>query len=418
MANISSYKNYDVVIVAAKRTPIGNLNGCLSSLKAHELGAIVIRDVLAQAQIPPSDVSEVIMGQVFTAAQGQGPARQAAMYAGIPSSVPAYSINMLCGSGLKAVALGYQSVMSDTTAVIVAGGQESMSQAPHCCHMRSPLKMGDMKLVDSMMTDGIIDAFRNYHMGITAENVAKQWKISRQNQDEFALSSQNQAEKAQKDGHFNDELISIPVKIRKVWFPNIGAPKSMMRLVPGMIDVKEDEFPRHGTTLEGLARLKPCFIQDGSGTVTAGNASGINDGSAAVILMTYAEASRRGMTPLARIVSWGQAGVDPEVMGTGPIPATWKALQKANWHIRDVDLFELNEAFAAQSCAVVKDLGVDPQKVNVSGGAIALGHPLGASGCRVLVTLLHGLKRTQRRRGVAALCIGGGMGIAMCVERC
>lgn len=404
--------------MAAKRTPIGNLNGCLSSLKAHELGAIVIRDVLAQAQIPPSDVSEVIMGQVFTAAQGQGPARQAAMHAGIPSSVPAYSINMLCGSGLKAVALGYQSVMSDTTAVIVAGGQESMSQAPHCCHMRSPLKMGDMKLVDSMMTDGLIDAFRNYHMGITAENVAKQWKISRQNQDEFALSSQNQAEKAQKDGHFNDELISIPVKIRKVWFPNIGAPKSMMRLVPGMIDVKEDEFPRHGTTLEGLARLKPCFIQDGSGTVTAGNASGINDGSAAVILMTYAEASRRGMIPLARIVSWGQAGVDPEVMGTGPIPATWKALQKANWHIRDVDLFELNEAFAAQSCAVVKDLGVDPQKVNVSGGAIALGHPLGASGCRILVTLLHGLKRTQRRRGVAALCIGGGMGIAMCVERC
>ncbi|XP_068755293.1 acetyl-CoA acetyltransferase, cytosolic-like isoform X1 [Montipora capricornis] len=417
MAASSGYKNSDVVIVAARRTPIGNLNGCLSTLKAHELGAIVIRDVLAQAKISPSDVSEVIMGQVFTAGQGQGPARQAAMHAGIPSTVPAYSVNMLCGSALKAVALGYQVVMSDETAVIVAGGQESMSQAPHCCHMRSPLKMGDMKLVDSMMVDGLIDAFHNYHMGITAENVAKQWKISRQDQDKFALLSQNRAEKAQKDGHYINEVISIPVKIRKVWFPNIGAPKPLKRLVPGMIDVKEDEFPRHGTTLEGLARLKPCFLQDGTGTVTAGNASGVNDGSAAVVLMTYAEASRRGIAPLARIVAWGQAGVDPEVMGTGPIPATWKALQKANWHIRDVDLFEVNEAFAAQSCAVIRDLGLDTQKVNVSGGAIALGHPIGASGCRILVTLLHGLKRTEGRRGVAALCIGGGMGIAMCVER-
>ncbi|CAH3036009.1 unnamed protein product, partial [Porites evermanni] len=278
--------------------------------------------------------------------QGQGPARQAALHAGIPSSVPAYGVNMLCGSGLKAVALGYQSVSSDKTSIVVAGGQESMSQAPHCCHMRSPLKMGDVKLVDSMMLDGLIDAFHDYHMGITAENVAKQWKVSRHEQDQFAVMSQNRVERAQKDGHFNQEIITIPVKIRK-----------------GTIEVKEDEFPRHGTTMEGLARLKPCFLQDGTGTVTAGNASGINDGSAAVVLMTYAEATKSDVAPLARIVSWGQAGVDPSVMGTGPIPATRKALQKANWKIEDVDLFELNEAFAAQSCAVIKDLGLDPQKV-------------------------------------------------------
>ncbi|CAH3145854.1 unnamed protein product [Porites lobata] len=400
MAASSGYNDSDIVIVAAGRTPIGNLNGCLSSLKAHELGSIVIRDVLSRAKVSPSDVSEVIMGQVCTAGQGQGPARQAALHAGIPSSVPAYGVNMLCGSGLKAVALGYQSVSSDKTSIVVAGGQESMSQAPHCCHMRSPLKMGDVKLVDSMMLDGLIDAFHDYHMGITAENVAKQWKVSRHEQDQFAVMSQNRVERAQKDGHFNQEIITIPVKIRK-----------------GTIEVKEDEFPRHGTTMEGLARLKPCFLQDGTGTVTAGNASGINDGSAAVVLMTYAEATKSDVAPLARIVSWAQAGVDPSVMGTGPIPATRKALQKANWKTEDVDLFELNEAFAAQSCAVIKDLGLDPQKVNVSGGAIALGHPIGASGCRILVTLLHGLKRTGGRRGVAALCIGGGMGIAMCVER-
>ncbi|KAM7447838.1 Acetyl-CoA acetyltransferase [Porites harrisoni] len=400
MAASSGYNDSDIVIVAAGRTPIGNLNGCLSSLKAHELGSIVIRDVLSRAKVSPSDVSEVIMGQVCTAGQGQGPARQAALHAGIPSSVPAYGVNMLCGSGLKAVALGCQSVSSDKTSIVVAGGQESMSQAPHCCHMRSPLKMGDVKLVDSMMLDGLIDAFHDYHMGITAENVAKQWKVSRHEQDQFAVTSQNRVERAQKDGHFNQEIITIPVKIRK-----------------GTIEVKEDEFPRHGTTIEGLARLKPCFLQDGTGTVTAGNASGINDGSAAVVLMTYAEATKSDVAPLARIVSWGQAGVDPSVMGTGPIPATRKALQKANWKTEDVDLFELNEAFAAQSCAVIKDLGLDPQKVNVSGGAIALGHPIGASGCRILVTLLHGLKRTGGRRGVAALCIGGGMGIAMCVER-
>ncbi|XP_073228139.1 acetyl-CoA acetyltransferase, cytosolic-like [Porites lutea] len=400
MAASSGYNDSDIVIVAAGRTPIGNLNGCLSSLKAHELGSIVIQDVLSRAKVAPSDVSEVIMGQVCTAGQGQGPARQAALHAGIPSSVPAYGVNMLCGSGLKAVALGYQSVSSDKTSIVVAGGQESMSQAPHCCHMRSPLKMGDVKLVDSMMLDGLIDAFHDYHMGITAENVAKQWKVSRHEQDQFAVTSQNRVERAQKDGHFNQEIITIPVKIRK-----------------GTIEVKEDEFPRHGTTMEGLARLKPCFLQDGTGTVTAGNASGINDGSAAVVLMTYAETTKSDAAPLARIVSWGQAGVDPSVMGTGPIPATRKALQKANWKIEDVDLFELNEAFAAQSCAVIKDLGLDPQKVNVSGGAIALGHPIGASGCRILVTLLHGLKRTGGKRGVAALCIGGGMGIAMCVER-
>lgn len=400
MAASSGYNNSHIVIVAAGRTPIGNLNGCLSSLRAHELGAMVIQDVLARAKISPSDVSEAIMGQVCTAGQGQGPARQAAIHAGIPSSVPAYGVNMLCGSGLKAVALGYQAVSSDESAIVVAGGQESMSQAPHCCHMRSPLKMGDIKLVDTMVLDGLTDAFNDYHMGITAENVAKQWQVSRQDQDQFAVTSQNRVERAQKAGHFSEEIITIPVKIRK-----------------GTIEVKEDEFPRHGTTMEGLARLKPCFLQDGTGTVTAGNASGINDGSAAVVLMTYAEATRRGLTPLARIVSWGQAGVDPAVMGTGPIPATKKALQKANWKVGDVDLFELNEAFAAQSCAVIRDLGLDAHKVNISGGAIALGHPIGASGCRILVTLLYGLKRTGGRRGVAALCIGGGMGIAMCVER-
>ncbi|XP_020622030.1 uncharacterized protein LOC110059646 [Orbicella faveolata] len=400
MAASSGYNNTDVVIVAAGRTPIGNLNGCLSSLKAHELGAIVIRDVLSRGKTPASDVAEVIMGQVCTAGQGQGPARQAAMNAGIPSSVPAYGVNMLCGSGLKAVALGYQAVLNDESATIVAGGQESMSQAPHCCNMRSPLKMGDAKLVDSMMLDGLIDAFHGYHMGITAENVAKQWQVSRDDQDQFAVVSQNKVEKAQKEGYFKEEIVTVPVKTRKE-----------------TIDVTEDEFPRHGTSMAGLARLKPCFLQDGTGTVTAGNASGINDGSAAVVLMSYAEATRRGVVPLARIVSWGQAGVDPAVMGTGPIPATRKALQKAGWKIEDVDLFELNEAFAAQSCAVVKDLGLDPEKVNVSGGALALGHPIGASGCRILVTLLYGLKRTGARRGVAALCIGGGMGIAMCVER-
>ncbi|PFX33747.1 acetyl-CoA acetyltransferase, cytosolic-like [Stylophora pistillata] len=400
MAASSGYNDRDVVIVAAGRTPIGNLNGCLSSLKAHELGALVIREVLARGKIPPADVAEVIMGQVCTAGQGQGPARQAAMNAGIPSSVPAYGVNMLCGSGLKAVALGYQAVLRDESAVIIAGGQESMSQAPHCCNIRSPTKMGDTKLVDTMMLDGLVDAFHGYHMGITAENVAKQWQVTRNEQDQFAVVSQNQAENAQKEGHFKEEIIPVTVKTRK-----------------GTTNVSEDEFPRHGTSMEGLAHLKPCFLQDGTGSVTAGNSSGINDGSSAVVLMTYAEATRRGVAPLARIVSWGQAGVEPAVMGTGPIPATRKAVQKAGWKLEDVDLFELNEAFAAQSCAVVKDLRLDPQKVNISGGAIALGHPIGASGCRILVTLLHGLKRTGKRTGVAALCIGGGMGIAMCVER-
>lgn len=400
MAASLGYNDSDVVIVAAGRTPIGNLNGCISSLKAQELGALVIREVLAHVKISPADVAEVIMGQVCTAGQGQGPARQAAMNAGIPSSVPAYGVNMLCGSGLKAVALGYQAVITDKSAVVVAGGQESMSQAPHCCNIRSPMKMGDTKLVDTMMLDGLIDAFHGYHMGITAENVAKQWQVTRNEQDQFAVVSQNRAESAQNEGHFKEEIINVTVKTRK-----------------GTINVTEDEFPRHGTSMESLSRLKPCFLQDGTGSVTAGNSSGINDGSAAVVLMSYAEAARRGVVPLARIVSWGQAGVEPAVMGTGPIPATRKAVQKAGWKLEDVDLFELNEAFAAQSCAVVKDLGLDSKKVNISGGAIALGHPIGASGCRILVTLLHGLKRTGARRGVAALCIGGGMGIAMCVER-
>ncbi|KAJ7315084.1 Acetyl-CoA acetyltransferase, cytosolic [Desmophyllum pertusum] len=358
MAASSGYNNSDVVIVAAGRTPIGNLNGCLSSLKAHELGAMVIRDVLARARFLRLTWLKWSWGQDR---DRDLPAR-AAMNAGIPSSVPAYGVNMLCGSGLKAVALGYQAVVCDESAVIVAGGQESMSQAPHCCNMRTPLKMGDAKLMDTY-----------------AENVAKQWQVSRDDQDRFAVVSQNRVENSQKEDYFKEEIITVPVKTRK-----------------GTTDVTEDEFPRHGTNMEGLARLKPCFLQDGTGTVTAGNTSGINDGSAAVVLMSYAEATRRGVVPLARIVSWGQAGVDPAVMGTGPIPATRKALQKASWKVEDVDLFELNEAFAAQSCAVVKDLGLDPEKVNINGGALALGHPIGASGCRILVTLLYGLNEREQ----------------------
>ncbi|XP_068215480.1 acetyl-CoA acetyltransferase, cytosolic [Palaemon carinicauda] len=389
-----------VVILSAVRTPIGSLSGSLSSLSAHELGALVIKEALSRGAVPPEDVTEVIFGQVLTAGQGQNPARQAAMGAGIPYSVPTSLINMLCGSGLRSVSLGYQAIMLGEASLVVCGGQESMSQAPHCLNMRTPTKMGHASAVDSMLKDGLTDAFHNYHMGITAENVAKRWHITRDQQDAFALRSQQKTEAAQKAGHFDMEIVPVVVPSRK-------AP----------IEVKEDEYPRHGSSAEGLARLKPCFVTDGSGTVTAGNASGINDGAAALLLASEVEAKRREIKPLATVVSWAQVGVEPAVMGTGPIPAVRAALKKADWNISDVDLWELNEAFAAQSLAVITELGLDIAKVNVNGGAIALGHPIGASGARILVTLLHAMIRLNKRRGVAALCVGGGMGIAVCVER-
>lgn len=390
----------EICIVSAARTAVGNLNGCLSSLPGHDLGAACIQEVLKRANTGPENVSEVIMGQVLTAGEGQNPARQASVKAGIPYEIPSTSVNMLCGSGLKAVAMGYQAIKSGDSSVVVAGGQESMSRARHCAHLRTGKKFGDMTFVDSMLSDGLTDAFHNYHMGITAENVSKQWKISREEQDQFALKSQQKCAAARQSGYFQKEIVSVHIKSRT-----------------GTDEIKEDEFPRPSTTLEGLQKLRPAFITDGSGTVTAGNASGINDGAAAVLLMSTENARKYGLVSLARIVSWAQAGVDPAIMGTGPISAVRKAVEKANWTLDSVDLFELNEAFAAQSVAVVRDLGIDVNKVNVNGGAIALGHPIGASGARVLVTLLYAMERTGAKRGVAALCIGGGMGIAMCVER-
>uniref|UniRef100_A0A672YXB4 Acetyl-CoA acetyltransferase 2 n=1 Tax=Sphaeramia orbicularis TaxID=375764 RepID=A0A672YXB4_9TELE len=360
----------------------------------------VTPDILKRAEIKPEEVSEVIMGHVLTAGQGQNPARQASVGAGIPYSVPAWSCQMVCGSGLKAVCLGAQSIQTGETTVVVAGGMESMSRAPHTVQMRAGVKMGDASLQDSMVADGLTDAFHGYHMGITAENVAKQWGITREDQDLFAVQSQNKTEAAQKAGHFDQEIVPVIVPSRK-----------------GPVEVKVDEFPRHGSNMDSMSKLKPCFIKDGTGTVTAGNASGINDGAAAVVLMSQSDAVRRGLKPMARIVSWAQAGLEPSVMGTGPIPAIRKAVEKASWQLDQVDLFEINEAFAAQSVAVVRELGLNVDKVNVSGGAISLGHPIGMSGCRVLVTLLHALQRTGGRKGVASLCIGGGMGIALCVER-
>ncbi|XP_029985068.1 acetyl-CoA acetyltransferase, cytosolic [Sphaeramia orbicularis] len=389
-----------VVIVSAARTPIGSLNGALSTVPLHDLGSVVIKDILKRAEIKPEEVSEVIMGHVLTAGQGQNPARQASVGAGIPYSVPAWSCQMVCGSGLKAVCLGAQSIQTGETTVVVAGGMESMSRAPHTVQMRAGVKMGDASLQDSMVADGLTDAFHGYHMGITAENVAKQWGITREDQDLFAVQSQNKTEAAQKAGHFDQEIVPVIVPSRK-----------------GPVEVKVDEFPRHGSNMDSMSKLKPCFIKDGTGTVTAGNASGINDGAAAVVLMSQSDAVRRGLKPMARIVSWAQAGLEPSVMGTGPIPAIRKAVEKASWQLDQVDLFEINEAFAAQSVAVVRELGLNVDKVNVSGGAISLGHPIGMSGCRVLVTLLHALQRTGGRKGVASLCIGGGMGIALCVER-
>ncbi|XP_030851393.1 acetyl-CoA acetyltransferase, cytosolic-like [Strongylocentrotus purpuratus] len=388
-----------VVIVSAVRTAIGSLNGVLSTVAAHDLGTIVIKEALQRSGVSSSDVSEVIMGQVYTAGQGQNPARQASVNAGIPVEVPATNVNMLCGSGLRTIVLGAQAIMCGDSSIVVAGGQESMSQAPHAAHLRSGLSFGDKPLVDLLVNDGLMDAFNNYHMGITAENLAKKWEITREQQDQFALGSQLKAEKAQTEGIFATEIVTVPIKSRKA-----------------TVEVNVDEYPRKGSTIEGMTKLRSCFIKDATGTVTAGNASGINDGAAAVVLMKLSEAQKRGVAPLARIVSWGQAGVDPAIMGSGPIPAIKKALEKAGWSLGDVDLFELNEAFAAQSLTVTKELGIDTSKVNIYGGAIALGHPLAVSGTRIVVTLLNAMKRTNAKKGLAALCIGGGMGIAMCVE--
>ncbi len=388
----------DVVIVGAARTPVGSFNGAFASLAAHQLGSIAIKAALERAGVDPARVSEVIMGQILTAAQGQNPARQAAIGAGIPVESPAWGVNQLCGSGLRTVALGYQAILNGDSDIVVAGGQESMSLAPHAAYLRSGVKMGNFDMVDTMIKDGLWDAFNGYHMGNTAENVAKQWQITRDQQDQFAVASQNKAEAAQKAGRFKDEIVPVIVKSRK-----------------GDIVVDADEYPRHGATLDSMTKLRPAFEKDG--TVTAGNASGINDGAAAVVLMSAKQAAAEGKKPLARIVSWAQAGVDPAIMGSGPIPASRAALKKAGWSISDLDLVEANEAFAAQACAVNKDLGWDTSKVNVNGGAIAIGHPVGASGARVLVTLLHEMQKRDAKKGLATLCIGGGMGIAMCVAR-
>ena len=388
----------DIVIAAAARTPVGSFNGAFASLTAHDLGAIAIGEVLRRAKVEAAEVDEVVMGQILTAGAGQNPARQAAVKAGIPVEKTAYGINQLCGSGLRAIALGFQAIRNGDSAIVVAGGQESMTQAPHCVQLRAGVKMGGTELVDTMLRDGLWDAFHGYHMGNTAENVAQKWQIGREEQDHFALASQTKAEAAQKAGKFKDEIIPVTIKTRK-----------------GDVVVADDEYPKHGTTIETLAKLRAAF--DKAGTVTAGNASGINDGAAVAVLMSEAEAARRGVAPLARIVSWATAGVDPAIMGSGPIPASRKALQKAGWSVGDLDLIEANEAFAAQACAVNKDMGWDVSRVNVNGGAIAIGHPIGASGARVLVTLLHEMQKRDAKKGLATLCIGGGMGVAMCLER-
>lgn len=388
----------DVVITSAVRTPVGSFNGALSPLSAHQLGEIVIKESLSRSQIEASEVSEVILGQILSAGEGQNPARQASVNAGVPYEVPAWGVNQLCGSGLRAVALGYQAILNGDSQIVIAGGQESMSRAPHCAHLRNGQKMGPLEFTDTMLKDGLIDAFHGYHMGNTAENVAAKWQITRDAQDEFAANSQRKASEAQASGRFKDEIVPVTISTRK-----------------GNVVVDQDEYIRGGTTVEKLSGLRPAFAKDGS--VTAGNASGINDGAAAVVLMTAEAAEAKGLKPLARIVSWAQSGVDPAIMGTGPIPASRAALEKAGWTKDDLDLVEANEAFAAQACAVNKDLGWDTDKVNVNGGAIAIGHPIGASGARVLVTLLHEMQKRDAHKGLATLCIGGGMGIAMCVER-
>ena len=387
----------NVVITSAVRTPIGTLSGALKNIQGHILGSVVIKEVLKRSKIKSNNVDEVIMGQVLTGSAGQNPARQAAIQAGLPIDKTAYVINQVCGSGLRSVAAGYQAIMSNDASIIVAGGQESMSNAPHAINMRDGQKLDESKLVDTMIKDGLWDAFNGYHMGITAENVASKWQITRKDQDDFALSSQTKAEKAQKDGKFKNEIVPVVLKSKK-----------------GDSIFEVDEHPRAGMTMETLARLDPVFKKDG--TVTAGNASGINDGAAAVILMSQSEANKRNLDPLAKITSWATCGVDPSLMGSGPIPASKKALEKAGWKISDLDLIEANEAFAAQSLAVIKDLGISQDKVNVNGGAIALGHPIGASGARILVTLLHEMIKRDAKKALATLCIGGGMGIAMCIE--
>lgn len=389
----------DVVIVSAARTPVGNFNGSLAALSSVELGRQAIQAAVARAGVETAEVSEVILGQILTAGIGQNGARQAAINAGIPQEAPAWTVNQLCGSGLRAVALGAQALAAEGNGgIVVAGGQESMSNAPHAIHLRSGTKMGNAELIDTMLKDGLFDAFHGYHMGITAENIAQRWQITREDQDSFAVASQNKAEAAQKAGLLDKQIVPVTIKTRK-----------------GEDVVSVDEFPRHGCTLDQLAKLRPAFSKEG--TVTAGNASGINDGAAVVVLMTAAEAARRGLKPMARIASWAQAGVDPAIMGTGPIPASKAALKKAGWSVDDLDLIEGNEAFAAQAIAVNRDMGWDPAKVNVNGGAIALGHPIGASGARILVALLHEMERRDVKRGLATLCIGGGMGIALTVER-
>ncbi|WP_150523193.1 acetyl-CoA C-acetyltransferase [Roseibium sediminis] len=388
----------DVVIVSATRTPVGSFNGSFANVPAHELGAHVIKAALAQANVDPADVNEVVFGQVLTAGQGQNPARQAAIAAGIPSAASAWTLNQVCGSGLRTVAIAAQQIQTGDATIMIAGGQENMSLSPHCAPMRAGYKMGDYQMIDTMIKDGLWDAFNGYHMGQTAENVAEKWQITREQQDEFAVASQNKAEAAQKAGKFKDEITPFTIKTRK-----------------GDIVVADDEYIRHGATIDSVAKLRPAFTKDGS--VTAANASGINDGAAALVVMSAAEAEKRGLKPLARIASWATAGVDPAIMGSGPIPASQKALEKAGWKAEELDLVEANEAFAAQACAVNKDMGWDLDKVNVNGGAIAIGHPIGASGARILCTLLHEMQRRDAKKGLATLCIGGGMGVAMCLER-
>ena len=388
----------NVVITSALRTAIGKFNGTLKNVQGHELGSIVVKENIKKSKLKPNMVDEVIMGQVLTSASGQNPARQAAIQAGIPIEKPSYIVNQVCGSGLRAVAAGYQSIISNDSKIVIAGGQESMTNAPHAIHFRNGKKLKESNLIDTMIKDGLWDAFHGYHMGVTAENVASKWEITRKDQDDFALSSQNKTEKAQKEGNFEKEIISVTIK---------SDGKN--------IQFKKDEHPRNGITIEHLQKLKPSFKNNG--TVTPGNASGINDGAAAVVLMDYKEAKKMELDPLAKIVSWATCGVDPSLMGSGPIPASKKALEKAGWKVNDLDLVESNEAFAAQSLAVIKDLKIPKEKVNVNGGAIALGHPIGASGTRILVTLLHEMIKRDSKKGLATLCIGGGMGIAMCLER-
>jgi len=388
----------EVVIVSAARTPVGSFNGSFSDMSAADLGSIAIKEAVNRAKIKTSDISQVIMGQVLTASCGQNPARQASINAGISNEVTALTINQVCGSGIRSIALGLESIMSNESEIVVAGGQENMTQAPHCFHLRQAGKLGDAEMIDSMIKDGIWDIFNGYHMGVTAENVAEKWQITRDQQDEFALNSQLKAEEAQKNGKFQKEIVSVPVQLKT-----------------GMVVIRDDEYPRHGCTLENLKNLKPAFKNDG--TVTAGNASGINDGAAAVVIMKLEKAEKLGIKPLAKIASWATAGVDPAVMGSGPIPSSKKALEKAKWKVSDLNLIEANEAFAAQACAVNKEMGWDPEIVNVNGGSIAIGHPIGASGTRILTTLLYEMEKRDSKKGLATLCIGGGMGIAMCLER-